>query len=105
MEEYGNGHGPHTVSYPLASETYAYLRRVLDLGAIEGALGEMKLTPEVQTLISAIHQVLAGGEVEVKIVHRGNPDIVKELDHRLAAGEREANEINKRSGYYVTLTG
>lgn len=102
--EYGSGVGPTTVSYAIASETYGYVKRVLDLGAIEGALGEMKVSPEIDKLFQAIHEVLAGGEVEVKVVRRGSPDIVRDLNQRLAAGAREANEINKQAGYYVTLT-
>jgi hypothetical protein len=47
--------------------------------------------------------VLSGGEVTIETKHRGNPDILNELRRRLEAARAEANEINKKSGFYVTL--
>ncbi len=95
---------PSTVNYQLGSKTYAYLQRVLQLGAAEGTLGDMKLSPELAPLVAAIHEILAGGHVEVEVVREGNLDIVEELDRRLDEGEREANAINERAGYSVALT-
>jgi hypothetical protein len=97
--------GPRLVGYQLASESYEYMMRALDLGAFEGPIGDMKLTPQVKAILEAMHHVLAGGEVKIEVVHRGNPDIVNELNRRLAAGLDEANEINKKAGFYVTITG
>ncbi len=49
------------------------------------------------------HAVLAGGKVAVTIESRGNPDIFNEMNRRLEAANRDANEINQKAGYYVTL--
>ena len=99
---YSSMTGPRLVGYQLASKTYEYLMRVVDLGAFEGPIGEMNLPPDLQKALEAVHTILAGGEVEFKVVHRGNPDIVNELNRRLSDGMREANEINAKAGYYVT---
>lgn len=97
--------GPRVVAYNLSSGTYGYMMRMLDLGVLEGALGEMEMAPQVKELFEAMHHVVAGGDVKLEIVRRGNPDIVGELNRRLSEGMREANEINQRSGYYVTAAG
>ena len=94
--------GPRTVGYQLASQTYDYLMRLIDLGIFEGAVGEMTLNPAVQPILAALHQVLSGGEVKIDVVHRGSPDILNELNRRLADAGTESNEINKKAGYYVT---
>jgi hypothetical protein len=51
-----------------------------------------------------LHEVLAGGNVEIKVTQRGNPDLVAELNRRAAEGQEEANKINELAGYYVTIT-
>jgi hypothetical protein len=94
---------PTLVSYPLARSAYEYIMRMKDLGAIEGALGEMSLLPALQPIVEAIHIVLAGGSVDVKVTARANPDIVRELEEMLKKGSEDANYINKKSGYYVTV--
>lgn len=99
---YSDPIGPRVVGYNLSSQTYAYMMRMIDLGIFEGAVGEMDLAPGIQEIIEALHHVVAGGEVKMEVVRRGNPDIVNELNRRIADGMREANEINERSGYYVT---
>lgn len=99
---YDSKTGPRTVGYQLASQTYEYLMRLIDLGIFEGAVGEMTLNPTVQPILTALHQVLSGGEVKIEVVHRGNPDIINELNSRLADAGTESNEINKKAGYYVT---
>lgn len=91
------------VTYPLARSTYEYLMRMKDLGAIEGALGQMTLIPALQPIIEAIHTVLAGGAIEITTTQRGSPDIVNELRQRFAQGQTDGNFINVKSGYYVTI--
>jgi len=94
---------PTLVSYPLARSAYEYIMRMKDLGALEGALGDMSLLPALQPIVEAIHIVLAGGSVDVKVTARANPDIVRELDEMFQKGSEDANYINKKSGYYVTV--
>jgi len=84
------------VNCKLGGSIYKYLLRVFDLGAVEGPLGKMDINP---ILIEAFHHVLAGGEVEIKLARRSDPDVVEELNDRLRQGCKETNEINKASGY------
>ncbi len=94
---------PTLVSYPLARSTYEYMMRLKELGAVEGALGKMSLLPELKPVIDAIHVILAGGEVSVDVKKRGNPDIIHELEEMFDQGQKDANFINEKSGYYVTI--
>ncbi|WP_437532143.1 hypothetical protein WME79_04060 [Sorangium sp. So ce726] len=96
--------GPSLVGYNLTHSGYEYVQRILDLGMLEGELGHMKPTPAVAEIIKALHTVLAGGEVKIETVHRGNPDIVNELQERTEQMQYDANTINEKSGFYVTLT-
>lgn len=94
--------GPSIISVPFARSLYQYFYRTLDLGALEGKLGEMDVAPDLVPLIDAVHHVLAGGAVNVEIVRKGNPDIVKELAKMREEGVANSNIINKESGYYAT---
>jgi hypothetical protein len=94
---------PTLVTYPLARSSYEYIMRLKELGAIEGALGSMTVMPELQPIVDAIHTVLAGGAVKIEVTQRPNPDIVRELNDMLAQGQKDANYINEKSGYYVTI--
>jgi hypothetical protein len=94
--------GP-TVGYQLSSKTYHYLWRLIELGALEGPVGDMKPAPFLEPVISALHEVLAGGQVELTVTDRGSPDIKRELDELARAGAAEANAINAAAGYYVTV--
>lgn len=94
---------PTLVSYPLARSAYEYMMRLKDLGAVEGALGNMSLLPELKPVIDAIHVILAGGEVSIDVKKRGNPDIIHELEEMFDRGQKDANFINEKSGYYVTV--
>lgn len=101
--ENGNGvMGPRMVGYQLSQGNYEYLMRILELGALEGPLGEMRPNEALRPIFEALHHVMAGGEVDVKVTRRGNPDIVNDLNRRLEKGTAEANEINRRAGFYVT---
>ncbi len=94
---------PTLVTYPLARSTYEYIMRVKELGALEGALGHMTLLPALQPLVDAIHTILAGGAVDITVTQRGNPDIINQLTTMFAQGTKDANYINEKSGYYVTI--
>lgn len=92
---------PRMVGVNLASCMYEYLLRICELGALEGALGEMDIHPSLKPLIEAMHHILAGGRAETKILENGNPDIVLDLNGRLARGNQEGNEINRVAGYGI----
>lgn len=76
-----------------------YLRELHRLGAVEGAHGDQKLSAELVPLLEALHQVLAGGSVEVKVTRAGNARIAAELDEKAGQMLREANEVNASAGY------
>jgi hypothetical protein len=63
----------------------------------------MRVADSIRPVLDAMHIVLAGGEVRVEVVHRGNHDIVSELRARVERATKDANEVNQKSGYYVTL--
>ena len=92
-----------TVAYPMATSIHAYFGRILGLGAIDGNLGEQALTPEVRELVTAIHHVLAGGKVSHDVEQRGNMDIFNDLERLFEEGQNDANEINEKAGYYVSI--
>ena len=96
--------GPRLVSVPFAQKLSEYLDRALELGALEGPLGEMDLAPDLFPLIDGIHHVLAGGAVKVEVERKGNPDIVKQLARLREKGRDDSNVINRESGYYATPT-
>ena len=90
---------PKLVTRETTSNGYAYQMRLLQLGALEGALGDIAINPDLKSVLEALHQVLAGGMVEIKIAQAGNLDIVTELNRRLERATAEANAINKNSEY------
>jgi hypothetical protein len=100
---YPDGIGPRVVGYQLASHIYQYLMRAVDLGFLDGPIGQMKINPGLLPILDAASQVLAGGEVKIEITHRGNPDIVHELNRLLQEGLDESNTINEKAGFYLTI--
>lgn len=102
MKSYYDVKGPRVVNLTLASSIGDYILRAQELGVVEGTSGAMELHPSLKPILEALHHVLAGGEVEVKVVHRGNPDIVNELNRRAEQGIQEANAINAAAGFYLT---
>lgn len=105
MVSYPSNMGPTLVSYPLTQTAYDYVMRVLGLGIYEGPIGDMQLAKDIVPVIDALHTVLSGGRVQIVVEQRGSPDIKRELDERMAQMGRDSNEINKKSGYYVTAYG
>ncbi|WAM26658.1 hypothetical protein [Myxococcus sp. NMCA1] len=71
----------------------AYLARCNELGAMEGPLGARTLSPALRPVLEALHHVLAGGEVSVQLVQRGNADIVNELNLRAERATEESSSL------------
>ena len=93
-------------SHPIIQLSYAaalgeYLERVRDLGAMEGHNGAVEINPTLQPVVEAMHHVLAGGEVEVRVVRDGQVDIFRELQSRAARATSETNALNQPSGNIV----
>ncbi|MCP3136886.1 hypothetical protein [Pyxidicoccus xibeiensis] len=95
---------PRALSITVASALAGYLARTQELGAVEGPEGSLSLHPALQPVLEALHHVLAGGDVEVRIVHPGHPDIVEELNRRAAQATQEANLLSEASGTYLIGT-
>lgn len=74
-----------------------YLERVRDLGAVEGHHGAVDLNPTLRPVVDALHHVLAGGEVELRVVREGQPDIVRELEQRASRATTETNALNAQA--------
>jgi hypothetical protein len=92
---------PRLVHLPVSSALEEYLRRVQTLGAVEGTGGALELNPTLAPVLTALHHVLAGGEVEVRIVRNGQSTLVQELQERAARSFEETNALKQHSG--VTL--
>jgi hypothetical protein len=92
---------PQVVERKVVASADAYTIRLFQLGAIEGALGEMDINPLLKPVLEAMHHVLAGGEIEIKLVEAGDPLVVQELNSRLEQVTEEANAINRQAGYSV----
>lgn len=87
------------VSHNVTLSGLDYLRELYRLGAVEGAVGDQSLSAELVPLLEAVHQVLAGGSVEVKVTRAGNAKIVAELDEKVGRMFGEANQVNCSAGY------
>jgi len=97
-----NGSDPQRIiQLSFASALGEYLERVRDLGAVEGQNGFVEINPTLQPVVEAMHHVLAGGEVEVRVVRDGQADIVRELQHLAALATSETNALNQSSGTLV----
>lgn len=83
------------------SELTAYLARCNELGAVEGPLGARTLNPALRPVLEALHHLLAGGEVSVQLLQRGNADLVNELNLR---AERVTEESSTQGPAGDTLS-
>ncbi|MCP3099306.1 hypothetical protein LZ198_10525 [Myxococcus sp. K15C18031901] len=95
---------PHLVEVPLASAVDGYLRRLQELGAVEGADGEVGLHPALAPVLEALHHLLAGGEVAVHVTRPGVPAIVEELRGRVDEATREVNQLQSLASFTLTTT-
>ncbi len=100
---YPSFNGPKIVGHMLASQTHEFVLRLEQLGFTFGQDGAV-LNPELQPIVDGLYHALAGGEVEIKVKHRGNPDIVTELQTRQASATAESNQLNQDVGFYLGVT-
>ena len=95
---------PQLVTRQTAASAKAYMMRLLQLGAIEGAGGEMDINPLLKPTIEALHHVLAGGKVEIKFIEAGEAQVIQELNRRLEHVTEETNAMNQQAGYTLLLS-
>lgn len=87
---------PPVVGINLASSSHEYLVRLHDLGLFEGTVGATRVHPELKPVIDALHHVLTGGKVELRVIQPGNADLRKGLDGQLAQSIRDTNSVNRQ---------
>lgn len=81
-----------------------YLNQCRDNGLFIGPIGNMSINPEVQIMLNAIHQVLAGGKIVASPVVSGFDDkIVDKLKELLAQSGDGSNQLNLVAQRYMTL--
>ncbi len=95
-------YGPGLVGIQLPPALVQYLAKLMDHGMFVGPIGNQSLAPPVQQLVNALHNVLAGGSITVTVTAPGSPAVVGELNTLLSDGNKDANEINKKVGFYLT---
>lgn len=98
-----NGGSPTTLQVKISAEAFDYMQRIFHLGVVFGTPGDMTVNPRVQELIHAVHQVLAGGTVDIKLTLPGNKDLVDELDRRLDVSCKLTAAINQQAGYILAV--
>ncbi len=67
----------------LASETLEWLDALAENGLLVTTKGKAAPHPQVAKLVQALHVVLAGGKVDLKVAKRGDPKLKKALDQKL----------------------
>src|SRR5262245_44179364 len=92
---------PKLIKRETVASADGYMIRLLQLGAMEGALGEMNICSVLKPVLEAMHHVLTGGEVEIKLVAEGNSLLVQELNGRLEQATQDLNAINRQVGHSV----
>jgi hypothetical protein len=70
-------------SVQVANETHEWLQALAENGLLVTIRGKPAAHPQVAKLVEALHAVLAGGEVAVKVTRRGDPKLKKALDAKL----------------------
>ena len=92
------------IQMDIAPKVLDYVKRVTDLGVMQGSLGQKELNPKLILIRDALHHVLAGGEVaDITFVQQGDQDLVDELNTLMKAAYDESNAINKEAGMQVVI--
>ncbi|NTX37423.1 hypothetical protein HUA78_23495 [Myxococcus sp. CA033] len=71
---------------------------------MEGPGGAVGLNPALEPVMEALHHLLAGGEVEVRVTRRGHSRLVQELRQRVEDATREVNEFQRVAGCTLSTT-
>jgi ribosomal protein L4 len=76
--------GGNTMAITLTAESMAWVEAMASNGLIVvDSHGRGDFSPKAKELISALHEVLAGGQVEVVVQGKGDPSKREMLDGRL----------------------
>jgi hypothetical protein len=74
--------------------TNAYIVQLEELGLLAGDPGDQQMTAETREVLSALHHVLAGGQVNIEVVSAGTASVVEDLDGQLDQAVLETNHLN-----------
>ena len=78
----------------ITKEVMAWMEAVAQHGAITvDASGKGDLSPDVKRVIGALHEVLAGGRVDITVVRPGDANTRSDLDAKLQVAVCAANEV------------
>ena len=94
---------PPIVAVNLTSSSHEYLIRLYDLGLFEGSLGATKVHADLKPVIDALHHVLTGGKVELRVVQPGDADLKKRLDGQLTQSLKDTNQVNRQVRHPLTV--
>ena len=88
MSGYADIHGPSTVNVTLASGLGAYLMRVQELGAVEGAEGSLAVNPVLEGIVRRAMVPIASTAMEMVQSYAGDPRtiitlVMKSISKRL----------------------
>ena len=78
----------------VAPATNAYISNLESLGLLAGEPGGQQLAAETREVLTALHHVLAGGQVDVQVVSPGTASVVEDLDGQLDQALDETNNLN-----------
>ena len=96
MNENKTINGIETTVAHVTHGTKHWITSLYELGAVsykenEGTI----LHPQLRSVVSAIHAVLAGGEVAINITRPGNESTYNQLERDFEAAWKETSDANK----------
>ena len=77
----------------VATATKNYLERLHDQGLLEGESGNRQLNADVNSVLTALHHVLAGGQVTIKLGAGAATTVVSELEQLRQAALLEHSQL------------
>ncbi len=96
------------VAVNFASDSFEYVSRLLELGAVVGTPPTLTINPSIRPLVDALYEVLAGGSVAVTApgvltIKSGVPQTVIDLRQMEADCTASINTINARAGFSFVI--
>jgi len=96
------------VAVNFASDSFEYVSRLLELGAVVGTPPILTINPSIRPLVDALYEVLAGGSVAVTApgvltIKSGVPQTVIDLRQMEADCTASINTINARAGFSLVI--
>jgi hypothetical protein len=90
---------------PSTTQAADYLAKLQQLGALEGKCGDREVSQEIAPVLEALHHVLAGGKVELKVSSPGNEKVVGELNRLFGTTVKVLNAAERAAGMLAIPLG